>query len=186
MSIQISFNFARIGLDIYKGNFLFTAPAADMNLRQIPAELKIHIEGPRVEIDQEKSMEEIGAGGHMALARKIVRKGLQTSMDYISMIARHGDMLAEIEKNQDALQEVIEESVWHKDKKEINVECIPKTMPRVYVKGSLDIDVIPGGVRLDVDEGKLNIDFDRARVDIYLLQKAKITVETGKNLDVKA
>ena len=111
--------------------------------------LKVHIERemPRVIIDQYECFAEAGLKGSADFMKEYAELGKQVVLETIGKIAQEGDAMAQIENGKDMIAELAFEKMFD-DEKELIIDCIPKSRPKVDVAGDLRLEWEMGSVEI--------------------------------------
>lgn len=175
LRLVIDWGPARLGLEHRPAKFEIDYALQAMRLKTDPAVLDIEIEYPRVELDLEEPMAEIGLKNFLRLARELAAKGRQAAYEGIGRYAREGDELAAIHEDADVAQ-VAAERAWPMDGRQLNVDVAPKSRVGVDAYGGIEIDYRPGRLSAAVPWKPVSVSFRPGAVRSYLAAKAFIEI----------
>lgn len=189
MSLNITINYPKIGIDIYFGSFNIKVSRADIRLKQFPADLYIFTPLLHIEIDMREPLNDIGLKDIRALDKDFAEKSLEIIHEQISEKSRQGDMMARIDKYGTDLIPYFARENTKDTGKELNVDCAPKSPPKIrFLGGGLRSHFQIGGVKLDAESSPPKIDAEPADVKVYLLEKGGIKVKVHNShsvIDIK-
>jgi len=154
-------------------------------MKQTPARLEIKTEQPRVLIDQTQCFAEAGRKSLFELSLENTAISRQRILEAIGRLAQDGDLLMRIENGFDAIPTIAEQNAWPEI--DYNLGLIPQSRPKIDVMGSLEINFIPGKVEINVQPQKPEIKYTPGAVEIYLAQRASISIRyLGEKIDYQA
>lgn len=181
MKLNISIQFAGIGMNTYAGDILIKNRSADFNLKQIPARQHVSAPPVLVEIDMDKTFDDLDLKCHSSLKDEISIKSLENVLQYIGRLSRYGDELARIDKHG---HEIISELAFEQSKRgpaDINVKCVPQNPPEIHFRGGgAEIQTELGGVELMTKPNSPSIHIRAADVKVYLRQNHDVKVSVIK------
>jgi hypothetical protein len=182
MNIAIHQTFGRIGINTYPAQISIKSPKATLEIRQIPAKMEIEQKLPQVRIDQYQCFYEAGLKNIFDLVHDEAEKSKQIALEAIGKVAEDGDVLASIETHQDAIVKLSEEAMIQDI--DFNVDLMPKSRPKIWFEGYLNINWELGGVEIKAVPHKPIISATPAHVEIYLRQYPSIKIEyVGSRID---
>ncbi|EOC99390.1 hypothetical protein L21TH_2571 [Caldisalinibacter kiritimatiensis] len=158
-------------------------PRGEQTIRTTKPKANIKSEKPKVIIDQYQCFAEAGLKNFLDLTKEAAQLGRQKALEAITRIVQDGNRMAMIQKNMPpAIPELAEKNAWD-DNLDYNIGLIPKSRPKIEVKGDLKIDWVLGKVDINYKVNKPKINYNPAKVEIYIKQKGSIDVQY---VDVKA
>jgi len=189
MSLEIRQTYAKIGMDITPGRLDINTQDARLELHQNHAKINISSKLPKVGIDQYECFADAGLKNFLDLTREFAQMGRQQAMDYISKTSSDGRRLAAIHKGGNPIADIAKRD--SSPVQEFGLDFIPKARPRIYLKeGDLQIEPerngegIHNGVEIQFTPGSAEINYMRGNVDIYLRQKASLSISyKGESVD---
>jgi hypothetical protein len=182
MSLQITTQKALIGINTIKVRTNIQQTQGEQTINTTRPKVNIKTENPQVIIDQSQCFKEIGLKNYLDLTKEAAKRGIQQALKYIGTIVEDGDRMAMIGNDiPPAIPELAEKNAWKEGG--FNIGLIPKSRPKIEVKGDLQIDWELGKVDVNYKASKLGIDYQRGKIDIYLKQKPSIDIQ---HMDVRA
>jgi hypothetical protein len=175
LRLRIESQPARLGLEIGLPQVEIQRVRGVPVAESAPPLLDIEIDYPRVELDAEAAMAEIGLKRSLAVARDLAAAGQKAAYESIARWARQGDELAAIEKGV-SVADLAEEIAWPGDRQQINVDVAPKSRVEVNATGSISITGVPGRWSLAFEPDAVDVMLRPGAVRAYLMQKAAITI----------
>jgi hypothetical protein len=177
MELNISIQFAEIGMNIYAGDVLIKNRHANLNLKQIPAQQHISMPSAIVEINMDKTFDDFGLKDPDTFKAETSMKNQTEALQNIARLSKYGDELAEIDKYG---TEIIPKLALERLKGrpvEINVECVPQHPPEMhFTGGGVKIQTELGGVELKTKPNNPLIRVRTANVEVYLKQNWDIKI----------
>lgn len=183
--IRINQTYGKIGIRQYPANMNIAQPPPTVDIRQSRADMKIDTTLPKVHIDQSQCFAELGLKSPLRLADDFYEESLEAGLDNIGKMAQEGERLMRIEDGGDPIVEIAQEAMYD-DICEINVDCAPKSRPKIEVReGRADVEVTPRPPAINWEVyPKANIVASRYKVDIYMAVWPNIKFEyVGNNID---
>jgi hypothetical protein len=181
MELNISIQFARIGMDTYAGDVLIKNRPADFKLEQIPAQQHISAPPMLVEIDMDKIFDDLGLKRPDSFKNEVSIKSREGALQYISRLSRYGDELARIDKFGPEIISKLALEQLRGNPADINVECVPRNPPEMHFKGGgVEIQTESGGVKLMTKPNFPSIHIKAADVMVYLRQNHYVKVSVIK------
>ena len=101
-------------------------------IRQQVGSFEYEYHGPKIEIDQQDALNELGMGNLDHLVRTSAAAGRQAVVDGIARRAREGDRFAREMIRQDTAVQLAKEQMFD-EIPEINVDVAPKSRPKLLV-----------------------------------------------------
>ncbi|ORX24535.1 hypothetical protein BVF91_01260 [Thermoanaerobacterium sp. PSU-2] len=182
MDIAIHQTFGRIGIDTIPAAINIHNQNADLNIHQEMPKVEIDQKLPQVHIDQYQCFYESGLKSVFDLIHDEAERSYQIGLEAIGKIAEDGDALASIENHQNVIPELASQAGV--ENIDFNVDLMPKSRPKIWFDGYLNINWQDGKAYIDVTPKKPEIDATRANVNIYMLQYPSIKIDyIGQNVD---
>lgn len=187
MDLRITTQNGFIGINTTPGKMNIDYGKSNYNLQTRNPKIDMEITQPKVKIDQTKPLAEIGLKNIFDFTSSNVQKGRQAAFRGIGKIAKQGDELARIEMGSNIIASQAEYNAFEQNKKEVNIDFIPKSRPKIELKeGKVNINVQEGEVDIQSKPQDVNLNLNRGKVEIYLRQKPFIDIEyIGNHLDFK-
>lgn len=189
INIQISQIHAQLEVERSYARLDINTQPSQLEIRQKHARLNIQTELPKVHIDQYECFAEAGLKNVADQTRESAQLAYRQAMDYIAKTAQEGDQLAAVENGGNAIIDISERNAYPVH--EFNIDCIPKSRPKIEVTGSLKIEAEPNGegirngVEFSVSEGRVNFDFTPSKVKIYMKRYPETRISyVGSKVDV--
>ncbi|RKD32333.1 DUF6470 family protein [Thermohalobacter berrensis] len=183
MGLKINTTWAKLAMNTTRGQMKIQQPRGEQTIKQTKPQVKIKSEKPKVIIDQYQCFAEAGLKNFLDLTREQINLARQAALEGIGRRAQDGDRMAMIQKNMPpAIPEIAEKNAWD-DELDYNVDLMPKSRPKIQVKGDLKIDWVLGKAEINYTPKKPKTNYQRGKVEIYLKQKGSIDIQY---VDVKA
>lgn len=191
MSLNISLQSARVGMNIRQGEFSMQSRKPELSLNQNHAKADIKYEHPKVIIDQYPSFASSGLKNFRDLTRQNAQEASANASQYTSKVASDGDLMAQIESGIDAIAHIAKRDFI--EQKVYDVATIPKERPKIDVEGDVSVnweknwEGVNNGVQIQSSLGDLDINYMKGGVDVYLEQKNFVNIEYNREnkLDIK-
>lgn len=187
MSLNISFQSARVGMNIRQGEFSMQSRKPEISLNQKHAKADIKYEHPKVIIDQYPSFASSGLKNFRDLTRQNAQEASANASQYTSKLVSDGNLMAQIESGIDAIAHIAKRDFI--DQKEYDIGTIPRERPKIDVEGDVSVnwEGVNNGVQIQSSSGDLDINYMKGGVDVYLEQKNFINIEYNREnkLDIK-
>lgn len=168
LSLQITQQFAQLGLDIVKPKQEIRQPQADLEIRQVPAKMEID-QGPgRLEIDGEDARAALGQKSSLRMTADIARQAMQVAQQATGEIAAEGDQLAKI-KGPTIADLALQRQ--NRGAMPIDDTAPPSQVHITYTPHPTQIQWIPGGTQISVNVHPPEIQYTPGAVHPYVLQK---------------
>lgn len=182
MNITIHQTYGRIGIETTPAQISIGSPKADLEIKQIPTKLEINKKLPQVKIDQYQCFYESGLKSVFDLVHDEAERSREIGLEAIGKIASDGETLASIENHQDAIVKLSEEAGIHDVN--FNVDLMPKSRPKIWFEGYININWKPGDVQINATAHKPEISVAPGKISIYMREYPSIKIEyAGNNLD---
>lgn len=182
MNISIHQTYGRIGIDTTPAEININNKNADLDIKQVPAKMEIDHKLPQVHIDQYQCFYESGLKSIFDLNHDEAGKSAEIGLEAIGKIADDGDALASIENHQDVITELAQEAGIQDTN--FNVDLMPKSRPKIWFDGYLNINWIEGGVEINAIPHKPEIKAIPGSINIYMIQYPSIKIDyVGKNFN---
>lgn len=176
MSIQISSQRGKIGLNIKNAKMNMTTEEGKMNIRQKSAKLKIKQDHAQVIIDQYQCFAEAGLKNNTDLTTDMVNLSKQAVLRGIERIAQDGDRLAMIgNRMPNAIPELAKKNTT--EEKQFGFTMIPKSRPKIDFKGGLEINWELGGVEANYTPSKINYQYIPGKVETYMKKWPELDIK---------
>jgi len=173
MALQINTTWAKIGINTSRAKISIEQPKGELTIKQIKASLNIDREIPRVIIDQYQCFAEAGLKNLEDFTKEYAELGRQGVLEGIGRRATEGNMMAEFEKG-NPISKIAEQNAF--PIYDYNINFIPKSRPKIEVKGYLNIDVELGKVIVNYKPNKPEIKYKHGNIEFYLRQKGNIKI----------
>lgn len=119
-------------------------------IEQQVAQVQIVSDGPRLEIDQQQSRNELGNGGLENFSRQARDQALQKTLESITKMAQAGDEV--MQRAGHFREEIIfaDQAKREMDERipELNIKAAPTTRPNINFHYTQEINWDPGGVTI--------------------------------------
>ena len=184
--LRITTTPALIGIQATSGKLEIRQPKAEVELNIQHPKVEIRTEYGKIHIDQYQCFAEAGLKNFLDLTIENRAFAQRKFAQAVARIVRQGDeMVSELFRGTDMIAVHAAENALNKNKREFNMDTIPKSRPKIdFSGGVVDIHVIEGRVNPRVQINKPIIDFTRGKVDIYLRQRNSVNIEyVGRSLD---
>lgn len=145
-------------------------------IKQEVGHFEFKYQGPRIEIEQQDALNEIGLGNLDYLIKGIYTKAKYIVLESIAKYARDGDRFAAEMTSQDTVAQLAKENSYQ-EIPELNVDILPKTKPKVILNYDVDIHWCEGRAQIDFHTYPPKIDWVKGSVDV--------TVKKGSKIDIK-
>ncbi|MCX7841767.1 MAG: DUF6470 family protein [Clostridia bacterium] len=186
--LRIEQTHAKTGIESTPSRLEIETQNATLELKQKHAKINIRTELPKVLIDQYECFAEAGLKNTADFTREMAQRGYQQVMEFIAKTAADGDRLAAIERGGNPIADICERDAVPEH--EFGLDTIPKSRPRIDVKGELTLDPernsegVNNGVEGSYTPGRVDISFTPARVSIYMRQYNSIRFSyAASNID---
>ncbi len=186
MNLEINTTYGQVGVDSYPGSIKIDSNR-DFAMKSKPPEMELKPGKSELRIDREKTNYDLGLKTIRQSFRDFKKKSNEAGLEAIGKIAREGDMLGRIEKNDASIISRLARQNFMDEPFAGNVGLIPEHPPEIEVESRLpetklkwaDIKVIKRKVFSDIT-GK------PGKAEVYLLQKGGVEVSyKGKNMDLQ-
>jgi len=189
LALEIRQTFAKIGIRTTPGRLEIKTRDARLEMRRIQPKLNISSEPARVEIDQYESFASMGLKGVLDFTAEAAYLGKRQVMDYISKKSSDGRRLAAIHRGGNPIADIARRNALQV--RRFGLDFIPKARPRITVReGELKIEPETNengmikAVEAKYIPGDVEINYIRGKVEIYLRQKASISISyKGEKVD---
>lgn len=182
MNIAIHQTYGRIGIETTPAQISILSPKADIEINQTPTKLEINKKLPQVKIDQYQCFYESGLKSVFDLVHDEAERSREIGLEAIGKIASDGKELASIENHQDAIVKLSEEAGIRDAN--FNVDLMPKSRPKIWFEGYININWKPGGVQINATSHKPEISVEPGKINIYMREYPSIKIEyAGNNFD---
>lgn len=185
--IQLSQNFAKIGMEIVKPKQMIQQPPAELEIKQEAAELEISQRGSKLVIDQTQAWNEMNLKDPFTLTRDWARDAYQQVMQGIARRVEEGDYLATIENKGNPIAEMARQS-GSPGPARFNIAFIPSfgSVSINFIPGEVNMNWKQGGVFIEAETHKPIHEYSPGKIEIYLKQKESLTVDfIGHEVDFK-
>lgn len=182
IELQISQQFARIGLEINPGSYDLRQKKPDLQISQVPAELTIESTGPEVEIDYSPRLEAMGFGDIEFVARSFAEAAKQQYQINLRRTIQIGKHFSSIENGM-SIGQIISQSAKSVHKKVELVSLPPINI--TYIPTTVETQTELGGIESNLNYGQVLIEnFAFSSVKTYLEQEPYIKMESvGQTFD---
>ncbi|WHE06701.1 DUF6470 family protein [Thermoanaerobacterium thermosaccharolyticum] len=182
MDIAIHQTFGRIGIDTTPAEINIHNQNAVLEITNVPTRIEIDQKLPQVHIDQYQCFYESGLKSVFDLIHDEAERSYQVGLEAIAKIVDDGNALAAIENHQNVIPELASEAGI--ESIDFNVDLMPKSRPKIWFDGYLNINWQKENVSVNVKPQKPEIEATRANVSIYMLQYPSIKIDyLGQNVD---
>lgn len=183
LSLQITQQHAKIGLEIHDGQFQMRQPKAELEIRQQPAHMEIEQRLGDLQIDREEARAALGYKTSSRMSADLAAQVRQIVLDTISDYAEEGDQLA-----------AVETGVTFADIALRQQEKGPMPIRDYGPPANIIISYVPHPARIRWEQGDAfvravmhppEIQYQIGKVDVYLRQKNWLTIDVkGKYLNM--
>ncbi len=180
--IQITQTHAQIGIDMQHAKINIQTKQPSIDIKQQQAKVEINKQPVQVEIDQYACLAEMGRKNSRDFINQGANKGSQKAMQYVTQTAAQGDRMAAIETGEDVIVEIAKTAF--DQQKELSIAAIPKSRPKVSVKGGVDVNMLKGQMNLQIQRGSVSIFATQPKTNIYLTQKPSIQIQAGRHINI--
>lgn len=179
MRLQINQQYAQIGLNIKKADFVLKNTLPKIELKTIRSELSIESPRPELHIDQSQCFADTDSRSPLEFSRHYASLARNAALEGIGRISMEGDMLAQIEQGTTLADVVMmsQEQEWG-----FNVAAVPQQPPRTWVDTyPVKINFAPGNTDLQLHRGEVINQCRQGQVEGYLAQKNYIEINWNNN-----
>ncbi len=145
-------------------------------IRQQVGSFEYEYHGPKIEIDQQDALNELGMGNLDHLVRTSAAAGRQAAVDGIARRAREGDRFAREMIRQDTAVQLAKEQMFD-EIPEINVDVAPKSRPKLLVSMNSAFRWRSGGAAINFITYPPKIEWIKGSVEISLGGSSKFDVK---------
>lgn len=145
-------------------------------IRQQVGSFEYEYHGPKIEIDQQDALNELGMGNLDHLVRTSAAAGRQAVVDGIARRVREGDRFAREMIRQDTAVQLAKEQMFD-EIPEINVDVAPKSRPKITSFYELSIRWRSGGAAINFITYPPKIEWIKGSVEISLGGSSKFDVK---------
>lgn len=143
-------------------------PKGKQSIRQPKAEMTINRELPRVEIDQYQCFAEAGLKNNTDLRKQFSQLSYRKALEGIAKRVSEGNRMSNIRKGNYNVIPLIAQESTKREKKEYNYDIMPKSRPKIDVKGHLNIDWKINKPIIEYTPQKPIIDYNPGKVEVYI------------------
>jgi hypothetical protein len=182
LTLQITQQFARIGIEGERGKWEMCQPPAELQIEQKAAKMTID-QGPGVlEIDGEDARAALGHKSTARMIADIAAQARQVALQAIAEIAEKGDQLAKI--NGPTIADLALQA-QEREPMPIDDAAPPSPVHISYTPHPTHIDWTLGGVKITVIPHPPEIHYTPGAVHVYVLQQNGIHIDVkGKYMDM--
>jgi hypothetical protein len=182
LTLQITQQFAKLGLDFEKAKLEIRQPHAELQIEQKPAKMTID-QGPGVlEIDGEDARAALGHKTFLRMNADIAAQARQVALEATGDIAAEGDQLAQI--NGPTIADL---ALQHQDMGPMPIDdaAPPSPVHLSYTPHPTHIDWVLGGAEITAIPHPPEISYTPGAVHPYVMQKNWIHIDVkGKYMDM--
>lgn len=174
--IQIQTFPARLGIDADSGRQQIEQPAADMNLKQKPADMQYRTTFGELSINQDRAWDAYGLGGFLQNNQRIYSKSAELALQGIARRVQEGNRMAQIHIKSDPLKEFAMN--WRRTFPEMDYRGMPgyDQVDISYQRSELDITTTLGGVELEATVNRPVYEYEIGKLDIYMQQYPRVEI----------
>jgi hypothetical protein len=181
LSLQITQQFAKLGLDIEKGKLEIRQPKAQLEITQKPAKMRIDQGIGVLQMDGEDRRAVVGLKSMSRMNADIARQALQISLEATGEISSEGDQLSQINGP------TIADIALQKQETQLPPIYQPDSVGQVHITYNphpTKIEWTLGGTQIDVKPQPPEIQFTPGGVHPYIMQKNWLHIDVkGKYMD---
>lgn len=187
MDLKITTRHGLIGMNTTQGKMNIDYGKSNFRMETKNPKIDMNITQPKVMIDQTKPLAEIGIKKISDFIKTNAGEGKAVCSKGIARIVQQGNELARIETGNNAISSQARYNAFDQYKKEVNIDFIPKSRPKVDLKeGKVDINLEKGEVSVQSKPQDVNLNYNAAKVEVYIRQNPFIDIEyIGNHLDFK-
>lgn len=174
MPLQINTTPGLIGINSILGWQSIQQPRGEQRISQPKAQMEIDRELPKVYIDQYQCFAEAGLKNPTDFTKDNVQWSYKCFLEGIAQYNEEGDMLAQIEKGINPMPIIAENRAF--PRYDFNIDFIPKSRPKIDVKGYLRIEWKTNQPVISYQVRKPVIDFHPGKVEIFMRQWPDIEI----------
>ncbi|MGC7870259.1 DUF6470 family protein [Desulfosporosinus sp. SYSU MS00001] len=171
VDLQIQQQFGRIGLKINPFQYDLSITAANLEIRQQPAEISIEQPAATIEIDNTPARESLGYYGIAAEQRVFAQEAKSTADAGISRRVNEGQQFADLTKNVSVARIVSQEAKPRQ--RELQIACTQPIQISV-TSNPVNFQARIGGVSIDTKLGSVQGDFQYGSVHSFMEQNPYI------------
>ncbi|MEO3947271.1 DUF6470 family protein [Gorillibacterium sp. CAU 1737] len=182
-AIQIQQQYARIGMEANPGRLNIRQPSAELEIRTTPAEFSVQSAAGRLDINQERAWDALGAKNILSTLDRIFGEARNVAWDHVAKIVQEGDRLADLVTSENTLAELGKEEALKFREFNYLTEASSGNVAMNYTPTPVSIEASPGGVSIHVEAHRPEVEYIRGKLDIYVAQQAMLSI-TPPALDV--
>ena len=181
--IQISQQFAKIGLEINNASYELDHKKPDLKIIQSPADFNMQINESELSVDYTQMRESMGVGGIGFISRSFTSAVQQEYLEKLEKYIQLGKTMGAIEKNV-SIGEIVFNSTQPQESQIEIVSLAPIAIS--YTPSTIESRVEVGGVQGELDYGKISVEnYIFASVKVFLEQEPYIDFEAvGQVIDL--
>ena len=175
--IQISQQYAKLGIDADLGRYEMKQPRPAFELRQAKATLEMRQPQGELEIDQSKAWDALARTNILEVMHRIYGQARELAMQGIVRIVEDGNRMAAINKTSaDAIPELASDVRVSFPEMEYAGEAAFDNVDIHYTPHKPEIEITPGQVQLSSHPNPPQVEYYRGKLDIYMLQYNKVEI----------
>jgi len=176
IELQISQQFARIGLQINDAQYDLNQKKPDLQIKQSPAQLDLEVTQPDLRVDYTPMLESLGLGSIAFITRNFVNETQQQYLVDIEKQIQVGDQMGAIE-NGLSIGKIIDQSLQPQDSEIELVSLSPIDI--TYQPATIKSQAQLGGVDMNFSFGKISAEnFVFPSIKGFMEQEAYLKIES--------
>lgn len=186
LQLRISYGLGLIGIEQTPAQLQIRSQLAEMEIRQEHGRLEIRREPPAVEVDLKEAFGDLGMRKPDQLAWQLRGRSWQEFRHGLNGVVAEGDRLGRIELKGRPIIELARENF--RDNKELNVQALPKTGPKIqFAGGNWHFQYHLGEVEIRLEPSFPEFRYYPGSIQIYWLQEPWLEMEVvGNSVDTWA
>lgn len=178
--LEINQTFARIDVNRTPENLSIETRNARLELHQKHAQVNVHTDLPKVEIDNYPAFASAGLRNNGDIINAAAQKGYQRLLAFIGKKTSDGHLMAAIENKTNAIAEIARRDSFQEEKP--GFDYPPNPGPNITVRGGVQFDPlengagITNGVEGEFVPNEININYTPAQIRVNLQQYASINI----------
>ncbi|PYI51178.1 DUF6470 family protein [Paenibacillus flagellatus] len=184
--IQISQQYARIGIDADLGRYEMKQPRPTFELEQPQATMEMRQPLGELEIDQSKAWDALGRANILVVMNRIYSQARDIALQGIAKIVEDGNRMAAINKTSaDAIPELASDVTVSFPDFQYAGEAAFDNVDIQYTARKPEVRITPGQIKLNTHPNPPEVEYFRGKLDIYMQQYNKVEI-TPPAIDIRA